>query len=1075
MNRLAKNIGYKYCLAVIGLLSFNVVCVAQSIRQGTIKQESVTPSKPVTSQPQKPATAVKPKSKDLLPDTVYCHQTKKQHGWFAPLGIITKEAASHRNQTYRFTNRNSQGNWCKMEVINGYGDYTTGSDSPYILKTSGANTDTLANTEWAEKIKTVCIYEFIADPTGKEVIQERAYDKDMNIVYTYSRTPIGADSLGHNRYVGSYKDIYGLPAEMRKDTTNTYTYGTLVMLTEDIWGNDSIVEYMDAKGRKKLNSEGVAMEVFICDKEGHLLKQQSRDAMGNLTIDNWGNCGIEYEWNADHTLKSATYMDDKWQPMQMPSLRETFGRSNVIKMHYEYDEYKRQEVESYFTDKDVPDVNSDGIHKVISSYDNAGNPTELKNYDLDGNLINDASGTAVTKIGYNKRGQLTNIAWFNKDNEPLSTGSSWSRAHYEYDKEGNELLVERYVFVNGKEKLSSKKETTSCSIYQSWSDGSYRKDSIDGQGRTLSITFYDAQGNLEKVGDWAKKIISYTDGPNHCYSEISFFDESNNPIEVNGASKRTFYTDSISNLEYTLQYDSNNILKDSYYTLWNSDYTVKLAELDANAFGVASRSGGTASVRHYVGDVLYNQKGNFASLIGKDEFHEPDYIVSPYIIYYYQRITTKGENLFYDENNNEITDFEALRDSLPKIMTIEVVDSSAYRLGLRDNDVIIQYGDYSVDLTNAVNLLHFRTRWSLGSILNAQDKKKMVVFRIEDAEKGKFGLVEIDLPAGTPSELGFLAHIRYLTQKQKNRIWSTIKANEDLSSWLKEESLRTLPNEQTGKYIVMGFTDMYRAVRNKPYAIQVTDPAIVLGAYIKEKGLYWYLTDNMDNDAFSKIIDTRKEKGAALTTMNALLTKDMKNVVHFASKESNANTIWFDTYISNDDYDKLLKLFKVAQNEMSAVRKSNISPKDLMHTWEIVKKEDDKYSPEGYLSLAKNGVCAGTIYDFGRVTLNDVVIIYKIQRDYAGEWSQDGNLITITPSTEHNVTLSCVDIYGDEDLKGIIPQIDNISNSNKERFLGLMVYDYLPIHNGFFITEKTKDTLVVEDGSPSGLKFIKTK
>lgn len=61
-------------------------------------------------------------------------------------------------------------------------------------------------------------------------------------------------------FVGSYKDSYGLPAEMRKDPT--YSYGTLVKLTEDQWGNDSIVEYIDSKGKAKPNSDDAAMEVL---------------------------------------------------------------------------------------------------------------------------------------------------------------------------------------------------------------------------------------------------------------------------------------------------------------------------------------------------------------------------------------------------------------------------------------------------------------------------------------------------------------------------------------------------------------------------------------------------------------------------------------------------------------------------------------------------------------------------------------------------------------------------------------------------------------------------------------------
>ena len=125
------------------------------------------------------------------------------------------------------------------------------------------------NKDWAEKVETACIFEYIADPTGENLIQERVYDKDKNVICIYSRTPIGKDKTGRQQFIGSYKDCYGLPAEMRRDTTNTYTYGTLVMLTEDKWGNDSVIEYMDAKGRKKVNSDSADVEVYVYDKVGN--------------------------------------------------------------------------------------------------------------------------------------------------------------------------------------------------------------------------------------------------------------------------------------------------------------------------------------------------------------------------------------------------------------------------------------------------------------------------------------------------------------------------------------------------------------------------------------------------------------------------------------------------------------------------------------------------------------------------------------------------------------------------------------------------------------------------------------
>ncbi|MBO4315681.1 MAG: hypothetical protein J5867_06955, partial [Prevotella sp.] len=375
--------------------------------------------------------------KNVMPDTVYSHSTTKQHGWRNPLGILTKEQASHRSFSYRFTHRNAKGHWGKMELIDGYGHYNTGNMNTYILKLVAIDTDTLANKEWAEKVESACIFEFIADATGEHVIQERAYDKDMNVIYIYSRTPIGKNKSGRQQYVGSYKDSYGLPAEMRKDTTGRYTYGTLVMLTEDKWGNDSVIEYIDAKGQKKVNSDGADMEIYVHDQLGRCIRQFYCDSVGKPIIDNWGNCDIEFAWNKDHTEESAMYVDANWKPMRMPTLREDSYNKGVIKTLYFYDEYKRI-IERRFVDGDGnPDTNFYGAHKRITSYDEKGNVKERRWYDKNGHLApSDNSQDAVYKYTYTSDGQTQDAFFYDKNEQPCSTPGYLSRIHYEYDDNG---------------------------------------------------------------------------------------------------------------------------------------------------------------------------------------------------------------------------------------------------------------------------------------------------------------------------------------------------------------------------------------------------------------------------------------------------------------------------------------------------------------------------------------------------------------------------------------------------------------------------------------------------------------
>ena len=123
-------------------------------------------------------------------DTIYCSQTKKQYGWFAPMDTLSKEMTLHQRY-FRFTKRNNSGHWLRLESIDAYGNYVKGSLSPYILKLgSAAESDKNANSDWVEKLKTACIWEFIADYTGETIVQERAYDENMNIIFTKVSHPL---------------------------------------------------------------------------------------------------------------------------------------------------------------------------------------------------------------------------------------------------------------------------------------------------------------------------------------------------------------------------------------------------------------------------------------------------------------------------------------------------------------------------------------------------------------------------------------------------------------------------------------------------------------------------------------------------------------------------------------------------------------------------------------------------------------------------------------------------------------------------------------------------------------------
>lgn len=1005
-------------------------------------------------------------------DTLYCTCTKKQHGWFAPLDTISKETAAHRNLSYRFTHRNKAGNWSRMECVNAYGNYVEGCMAPYILKLgTAADSDSTANREWIDKLRTSCIYEFIADYTGKNIVQERAYDKEMNLIYTYSRVPVG-----NNQYIGSYKDSYGLPAEMRND--GEYTYGTLVRITEDEYGNDATIQYIDAKGVPKLNSDSADMEHFVYDRYGHILKQQSRNADGTLAIDNWGNCGVEYVWDDNHNYIRATYMNERWEPMRMPPNRGSNGRENVITTNYVYDVYKRQIAEYYTDAQGRPDVNRLGTHKVVTQYDDRGNLIEQRAYDKAGNLSPiDLSGNAIIRFAYDDRGRTTEAFFLDVDQKPVSQPGYMSRFIRRYDPEGKLILERQYAVTDGEERLIGAEEITKEYQYRLWSDGTSRIDSLNDRGETTYIGFYGADGKPKMTDGRASEIYEYDRQEGRTVVTETDYDANGQKVEIDGVCKTVITTDPASCTLTKLYYDADDWLKESYIQQFDKDFNKLLRQYDANAFSHPTRSGGTADVRYYIGDVVYNQKGKFASLLGRDEFGEPDYINSVSTTYYYQKQSSKSDSKYYDENNRLIEDMNVLRDTLPKVLTIEVVDSAAYARGLRDNDVVLLYGDYTVDLDSISTFYQFRRDWALRCILDARKSKRMVVFRIEDASRNRYGLVEIANLEGTPSELGFVAHIRYLTQKQRNRIRRAIADDMTGRSPLLRESDFAKHDDTGNNYIIMAFTDMYRFLRDKPYARQICDPSILLGACIRDREMSWELRSGENTTRFEQMLGSRTHGATAYPTMDFFLTKDMEHVSHLVLDGESVYTIWFGTYISDRDYEQLLALNGEARREMKRLQSqpSEIKTGELCATWQIVPKEGARYAASGRVHLLKNGKCRGMISSYGSLAIGENEAICRLDTDYTGTWHHKGSLITFTPDQADHTTLSCVDLpHADDSWKGrAIAYLNSVCKEEKASILETLTFITPNFGDELFIRTLADTTLTVEDKSAEGTRFVR--
>lgn len=1020
-----------------------------------------------------------PTEKSSKPDTVYCTRTKKQHGWFMPMDTISKEYASHRNLSFRFTHKYPSGYWGKMETIDGYGRPTTSGLSPYILNVGSAASDGKARQDWVEKVKEGCIYEFVADPSGKVVVQERAYDKDMNLIYAYSRVPIGKGV-----FVGSYKDSYGLPAEMRKDSA--CSYGTLVRLTEDQWGNDSIVEYTDSKGKTKPNSDGVAMEVYVCDKHGHVLKQQSRDLEGKLVRDNWGNCGIEYVWNDKHQLLCATHMDEHWKPMKMPDKRldDVGDKVGTERTCFKYDAYGRLTDECFFTGDGVVDTNDYGIHHIHYDFDDKGNIEGIAKYDATESLVNDSTGTARYILQYDSEGRQLRAEFYDCNMKPAAKDNYLSKRIKEYDEKGN-LLVERACFVsNGVERVAYEGVRNKKIISERGKTGS-RIDSLDDKGRTLSTTYRDSSGRLsDNDNKYAIARYTYEDSPGRAVSTASYFDKNGdlcNSLDGRCAVWR-MVVDTLSGGRYrrfNKKYDAGGNLVETYLQDYDNDGNLA-GQNDVNAFGVICRAGGSGP-RHYRGDVQTTPNGNYSTIIGRDEFGEPDYISSPSELYYYTTLNPAGKNIRWDENGNIIEDYEKFKDECPKLMSVEVVDSMAYGLGIRDNDVILMDGNYTSDIfaRDSQTLLDFRNNWALHCVLDGNKERSMLVFRVDPATM-EYGLVKIGGLRGTPSELGYLVHVRYLTRKQLHRIQETVMENIESESPLAKRSDFHDIDYSGDHRVVVAYADHYRNVRNMPYAKHISDPCVLLGSCIPERKIKWSVDDGNSIDGFEQMLSSRKATRYKFPRQEFYFTKDGAAISRLSTEEQYIGMYFYSMGISDECYDRLKGLLLAAKDSVSSCLKTKESypAKCFYGCWKTKDKTSESdFSPEVHLCLMKNGEMRGIMSFFCSYEKDGVTVVFRLDKAIEGTWQNGGKWLfnDVRSSCDK---LSCIDLLGceNEERKAMeLSRLNGLFSSDASAYVKDFPFNCEKIENGFFISRFSKQTMEAVVSPSDTVTLVKTK
>ena len=1060
-------------LLVIALIGIVLATAGQLRRIITVKPAEVKSETVVAEEEVAPEIESEYES-----DTVYACQTVKVHGWFQPNQILSKEDASHRALSVRFTRRNKAGKWTRFEAVDGYGNPASGALTPYIMKSNELQSDTILRGNWADRINSAVSYEIIPDPTGEVAVQERAYDKDGNIVYIFSRTPAGRDSLGRRQFICSYKDNMGLPAEMRLDNTDLYTYGTLILLTEDEQGRDCRLEYIDGAGKSKPNSDGVAAECIEYNSDHKETKRYSVDANGNNVRDNWTNCGILVGYDKNGDAEFSMYVDENMRPMAMESERSG-DNTGVIKILYAWDKYHRIDSTRFVDADNRPYPSKYGVYSIKYTYDLHGNETSRTFRDVKGRLVNSQDGYALQLIDFDSVGRLTCGRWFDKDGRPLVSDFYLAGLYKAYKPDGN-LKYEKRVMYSSPADSNYYMESygKDVDVVRYW-DGSWRIDSLDSKGRMILRDFKEADGSPSPDLAYVRNVMTFDDlgGSRLHYTDI-YYGYNGQPVWVQNYASKESLVDSVS---HTIKIfcDGAGVSGQNRYEMEYTDSTLNVLKTQYRLNSHGKRIfGSERGVRYYAADAHCDLTGNLATFVGRDEFGEPAYIFTRGNnyegIYYYRKLNSKGYTSDFDEN--DLIPFRSKMDEVIKLMSVEIINGDSVVNGLRDNDLILLYGCYSAPIDSAVNRRDFALDWSIASVVEASVPTRVIVFRVDPVTK-EYGLVEIKDLKGTPSEIGFRTNIRYLTERQADRIREAVQASPLLPDGLPLCDF-------SGPFPVnMMYPDyLFDDELTIPYFQHTSDPLVLLGEACIPQNSSWTIDRTDDLNRSLNAVDAGRTDTASVNPVKrAYFTTDGRTLRTADYRTSHFGYSGpYDNYrrVNRDIYERLTGALPKAKEAIAEYMPCTKLPKvkQLYGYWTIVPDESDPWHMTGSMYLDKSGKIIGALTAQSVKQYDDAKVLYRLDRDLNGRWVMSSDSISLLQGAGI-VDAECIDIY-DATFTNIdeAKEVQNNSIRRSEcRRYDKIPHPYLFLQDALIINDMRGDTLVVRSHTDVPLKFVKTK
>ena len=699
-------------------------------------------------------------------DSSYAYYSNfvKQNGWIHGIdNPLTKTQASHRQVYYKFSNKNKAGNWTRMQAYDGFHRLTCEHNVGTYLVNQFDISDGNVDETWRNKLKTVCQWEFIGDNSGNEIVQEIGLDEFNNVVYVYIPVRNG------RKIYGGFFDEWGKPISLRTKNDSIQNEADYVSITLDKNGYEHILEFTDKDGYRKYNKDGVYATRYTYDDYGHKFKEESLDMLGNPTIDSWGNCGFVNTFDRYGNTIESYYIDQNGRPMRMPAQRS--GSHRVVKIKYEYDKWGRNISQKFFTYDNTPDIDSltyidgIGVHEYRTSYNDRGQCTEYASFDTNGTPVPlDSMGIARIARKYDSNGNQIFFGLYDSKGKPVNNGQGTCMSTSKYSKQnllieeigytcfGDTVLIDYEYHRNG-----NVKKTFSYYYGEDADESNVKIDSVDINDNLLKREYFSLKDSAIEIGGYHRYICQKRMLRPHVLEiRKEYFDKEGNYTEPNDENWAYAINieDSIEYKTNIRQFDEDSTVVESFQKYYaDKEQNELLGQCALTPLGHVGRSAG--SIGYYKTEVTRTPNGDISTFMNYNEWGEPSYIEMNNRRVFCYRLDDATSMKLYDENLVEIDNSNSFWRTLPQAYCIELTNIKAYNVGLRDGDIIVRYGNWFKDKpVSRTEDVFEDDLLGLEMILLENQEKTMWVLR-HDIKKARSSIIEIHLPKGTPSELGF--------------------------------------------------------------------------------------------------------------------------------------------------------------------------------------------------------------------------------------------------------------------------------------------------------------------------------